>query len=83
MKGHLAIDMLSGTLLAAAPFALLNKQEHTGTVMGMLLGFGIFEIIAASLSQEQPSSAGTEDVTVAGRLTAGLSKVKETIGIGQ
>jgi hypothetical protein len=83
MKGHLAIDMLSGTMLAAAPFALLNKQERTGTVTGILLGFGIFEVTTASLTQKQPSYAGTQDVTVADRLVAGLGKVKETVGIGR
>jgi hypothetical protein len=83
MKGHLAIDMLSGTMLAAAPFALLNKQERTATVMGILLGFGIFEITTASLTQEQPSSASAEDFTVTDRLVAGLDKVKETVGIGR
>jgi hypothetical protein len=83
MKGHLAIDMLSGTMLAAAPFALLNKQERTATVMGILLGYGIFEITTASLTQEQPSSASAEDFTVTDRLVAGLDKVKETVGIGR
>jgi hypothetical protein len=62
---------------------LLSKQERTGTVVGILLGFGIFEITTASLTQEQPSSAGAEDFTVTDRLVAGLGKVKETVGIGQ
>jgi hypothetical protein len=82
MKGHLAMDMVSGAMLAAAPFLLLDEQERSGTMIGMLLGIGAFEIAAANLTQPQPSLA-TEGLSMTDRLTIGIDKVKESIGVGQ
>ncbi len=55
MKGHLTLDMMSGAMLAAAPFVLLNEQERNTTNTAMLAGFGVFEIAAALLTKIQPS----------------------------
>ncbi len=49
MKGHLALDGMSGALLCAAPFLLLDEDERDAT--GPLIGLGLFEIIVPLLSR--------------------------------
>lgn len=44
MRAHLALDGMSGALLAAAPFFLPEEDE---TVTAGLVGIGLFEIVAA------------------------------------
>jgi hypothetical protein len=82
MKGHLALDLMSGAMLAASPFVLLDEQERNGTMTSVLLGFGTFEIVAASLTQRQPSPA-SEELTVTDRLTGSINKAKEALGVGR
>src|SRR5947209_7709082 len=55
MQGHLALDMMNGVTMAAAPFLLLKKYERSGTLIGVLMGLGAFEIMAALLTKTQPS----------------------------
>ena len=57
MKWHLALDMMSGAMLAAAPFLLLNDDERDSGVNAILASIGAFEIAAALLTQPQPSLA--------------------------
>jgi hypothetical protein len=57
MKWHLALDMMSGAMLAAAPFLLLNDDERDSGVNTILASIGAFEIAAALLTQPQPSLA--------------------------
>jgi hypothetical protein len=52
MRGHLALDALSGSLLCAAPFTFLD--EDTG-VTAAIVGFGLFEIFAALTTETEPS----------------------------
>ncbi|SRR5579883_478487 len=54
LKVHLAFDLTSGALLAAAPFAFLKRDEQSGTATGVLVGFGLFEIVAALLTKTEP-----------------------------
>jgi hypothetical protein len=56
MPGHLALDFMSGSMLAAAPFVLLDEQERSGIETGLLIGFGVFEIAASLLTQTQPKA---------------------------
>jgi hypothetical protein len=59
MKWHLALDLMSGVLLAGAPFLLLTEDERDTGVNALLVGIGAFEIAAALLTQPQPSLAET------------------------
>lgn len=55
MKGHLASDMLTGATIAATPFLVANKRERNATMIGTLIGLGLFEIAAATLTQTHSS----------------------------
>ncbi len=44
MRAHLALDGMSGVLLAAAPFFLPEEDE---AVTAGLVGIGLFEVMAA------------------------------------
>lgn len=52
MKAHLALDGMSGALLAAAPFLFRDEKR---AVTGALAGVGLFEIAASLLTRTQPS----------------------------
>ena len=52
MKGHLTLDALSGGLLCAAPFTFLDEDTP---VTGALVGLGAFEIMAALITETEPS----------------------------
>lgn len=52
MKGHLALDAMSGALFCAAP--LLFPDEDT-SVKATLVGIGLFEIMASLTTESQPS----------------------------
>ena len=52
MKGHLALDGMSGALLCVAPFLLLDEDE--GDATGPLVGLGLFEIVVPLLTQTTP-----------------------------
>ena len=52
LKGHLALDGMSGALLCAAPFLLLDEDE--GDATGPLVGLGLFEIAVPLLTQTTP-----------------------------
>ena len=58
MKGHLALDGMSGTLLCAAPFLLLDEDE--GDATGPLIGLGLFELAVSLLSQTTPRGLAPE-----------------------
>ncbi|MDP9373190.1 MAG: hypothetical protein M3Q65_12205 [Chloroflexota bacterium] len=55
VPGHLALDGMTGGLLAAAPFLLLDENDKKGNVTPILLGLGLFEIGAALLTKTKPS----------------------------
>jgi hypothetical protein len=52
MKGHLALDAMSGALFCGAP--LLFPDEGTD-VKGLLVGLGIFELVVTALTQRERS----------------------------
>lgn len=52
MKGHLALDAMSGAMLLAAP---LMFPDEDGSVKGALVGLGIFELTAALTTETEPS----------------------------
>jgi hypothetical protein len=52
VKGHLTLDALNGGLFCMAP--LLFPKENS-TVKGMLVGMGLFEIMASLTTETQPS----------------------------
>ena len=52
MKGHLALDGMSGALFCGAP--LLFPDEDT-SVKAALVGFGLFELAAAFMTETEPS----------------------------
>lgn len=54
MRTHLMLDMGGGALLTAAPFLLVKRSERTPVTIGFLAGFGLFEVAASLLSQQDP-----------------------------
>ena len=60
MKSHLVLDFMSGVLLCAAPFFL----NESGTARIVLIGLGVFEILASLVTQ--PRSALEEDTAFRG-----------------
>lgn len=52
MRGHLTLDAMTGALLAAAPFTFLDEDTP---VTAALVGFGLFEILAAFTTETEPS----------------------------
>ena len=52
MKGHLALDAMSGLLLAAAPFLLLDEDTSANAVF---VALGLFEIGASLMTETEPS----------------------------
>lgn len=52
MKGHLALDAVSGATLLAAP--MFFPKEST-TVKAALIGLGVFEIMASLSTETEPS----------------------------
>ncbi len=52
MKGHLALDAVSGALLCGAPFTFLDEDTQ---VTATLIGLGLFEIFAALTTETEPS----------------------------
>jgi hypothetical protein len=57
MKWHLALDMMSGAMLAGAAFLLLTDEERDQGVNAILVSIGAYEIAVALLTQPQPSLA--------------------------
>jgi hypothetical protein len=72
MKTHLVLDMMSGAMLAAAPFVLAEPQEREATMIGVMAGLGVFEIGAGLLTKTEPPLTEREP----------LSKVKELVTSG-
>lgn len=52
MRGHLALDALSGLTLLAAPFLLL--QDEDVSVQTLVAGIGLFELTVTLLSESTP-----------------------------
>lgn len=52
MRGHLALDAISGATFAAAPFLF---PDEDATVKGILAGLGVFELMAAFTTDTEPS----------------------------
>ena len=52
MRAHLAFDASSGALFCAAPLLLKGTERNARIAM---VGIGLFEIAAASLTQPEPS----------------------------
>jgi hypothetical protein len=59
MPGHLTIDVIAGAGLAVSPFVLLRGAERTPLKTAVLVGFGLYEIIVAPLTQTEPSTTET------------------------
>ena len=63
MKAHLALDILSGLLVASLPFWLL--RDIPSSAKAVLIGFGLFEVAAGLMTRTTPvfadvtQSAGT------------------------
>ncbi len=62
MKGHLTLDFINGATLAATPFLLLDEKERDASTVGLLLGFGAFEIAASLLTETEPSAQADQSV---------------------
>jgi hypothetical protein len=77
MPGHLAIDIASASTVAAAPFLLLNETERDSTLIALLTGIGISEIMIALLTRTQPSFDSDNALGVV------IEKARETVGAGQ
>ncbi len=60
MRGHLALDALSGLTLLAAPFLLLTDEDIS--VQTVLAGIGLFELTVTLLSQDRPEDEGEEEM---------------------
>lgn len=58
MRGHLALDALSGLTLLAAPFLLM--QDEDVSIQTVLAGIGLFELTVTLLSQSQPEDEDEE-----------------------
>jgi hypothetical protein len=52
MQGHLAMDALSGVMLAGAPLIFVDEDA---SVKSILVGLGIFELAAALMTETEPS----------------------------
>ena len=50
MKAHLALDAMSGAMLCAAPLLLSPQNKQVNTT---LVGLGLFELAAATLTEKQ------------------------------
>jgi hypothetical protein len=60
MPGHLTIDVIAGAGLAASPFVLLDESERTPLKTAVLVGFGLYEIIVAPLTQTESPATDTD-----------------------
>ncbi len=81
MKTHLALDMGVAATIAAAPFIIPDKQPRQGTVTGILLGLGIFELTAALLTKTH-SPVESEDQSIGETISDLKDTVQEKIHIG-
>src|SRR5437588_923914 len=61
MKAHLALDGVSGALLAGAPFLFLDEEDG---VARSLVGLGLLELAAALLTETEPSHGAGAGVRV-------------------
>lgn len=52
MKAHLLLDGMNGATFAAAPLLFANED---GGVQGLLVGLGLFELLASLTIDTQPS----------------------------
>lgn len=75
MRGHLLLDGLSGAMLAAAPFTLLDEDS---SVTAALVGLGLFEITAALTTETEPSF-GEQTSEILDQVNAHASDVVDTL----
>lgn len=52
MRGHLALDALSGAAFLGAPLVFSNEKRD---ILGTLVGLGLFELFAAFTTEPAPS----------------------------
>ncbi|HZS75891.1 MAG TPA: hypothetical protein VFA41_04705 [Ktedonobacteraceae bacterium] len=55
MVGHLAMDCVSGAMLAGTPFMFGKKRDRNNLTIGLLAGMGLYEIVVALLTQTRTS----------------------------
>ncbi len=75
MRGHLALDALSGATFAAAPFLF---PDENASVTGTLVGLGVFELVAAFTTDTQPS-LGEQASQLGDQLSAAARNVGDQI----
>jgi hypothetical protein len=59
MRVHLALDALSGLLIASLPFVLFRDIDDSAKAV--LIGFGVFEILSGLMTRTQPSLASQDN----------------------
>jgi hypothetical protein len=52
MQGHLLLDAMSGATFAAAPLLFPDEDK---TVLGVMVGLGVFELMASLMTETQPT----------------------------
>jgi len=75
MRGHLALDAISGATFAAAPFLFPNENA---SVTGTLVGLGVFELMAAFTTDTEPS-LNEQASQLGDQLSAATRDVGDTI----
>ena len=75
MRGHLALDAISGATFAAAPFLF---PDEDASVTGTLVGLGVFELVAAFTTDTQPS-LGEQASQLGDQLSAAAQNVGDQI----
>ena len=75
MRGHLALDAISGATFAAAPFLF---PDEDASVKGILVGLGVFELMAAFTTDTEPS-LGEQASQLGDQLSAAARNVGDQI----
>jgi hypothetical protein len=75
MRGHLALDAISGATFAAAPFLF---PDEPASVTGTLAGLGVFELVAAFTTDTEPS-LGEQASQLGDQLSAAARNVGDQI----
>jgi hypothetical protein len=80
MKAHLALDAVGGATLAALPF-VLDEEDETAQIA--CVGLGLFDILAAPMTQTRPSGRSLPRAAARGsaRMARGaVRSVRQTVG---
>ena len=71
MKVHLALDVLSGLLVASLPFWLFT--DVSAAAKAILIGFGLFEVLAGLVTRTTPALNNAADA-LKGANSSGLQR---------